>query len=218
MHKKLKIALVDDDSNILTQYGKFIEEVEEMEVVAAMYSVESFLKHIDNFSDLDILLLDIELPGMSGIEAIRKIKKKLPRVNIIMLTTFNDSETIFKALRAGAMGYLIKNLSKRKFQDLLLTIQEGGAPLSPKVAKLIVDHFSPPKSLLSLRISKAKNISDTEKEYLHHLVRGLSYQEVADLMNVSVNTVRYHVKNIYKKLQVNSRSKLIDKYKDFFSS
>ena len=216
MEKKLKIAIVDDDPNILIRYKRFIAESEEMEVIDTIYSVESFLKHIQNYKVLDVLLLDIDLPGMSGIDAIGKIKNKLPNINIIMLTTYNNSDTIFKALRSGADGYLVKDFTKREFQKMMLTLKEGGSPLSPQVAKKIITHFNPP---LWTRLS-GKNglgISKTEKDVLHHLVKGLSYQETADQMNLSINTVRHHVRNIYKKLEVNSRAKLIDKYKSYFN-
>ena len=101
-----------------------------MELMTAVYSAESFLKHIDAFKQLDILLLDIELPGISGLKAIRKIKSKLPDIDIIMLTTFSDDESIFQALRAGASGYLLKNQTKSEFQNSLLTVKEEGTPLS----------------------------------------------------------------------------------------
>lgn len=216
MKKKLQIGLVEDDPNIHARYKKYINDSSEMEVLIAVYSAESFLNYIVSFSKLDILLLDIELPGMSGLEAIRKIKMKLPDVEIVMLTTFNDSETIFKALRAGAAGYLLKDYTKLEFQKVLLNTREGGAPISPQVAKKIITYFTPPKSLFSIKKQK-ENITKTEKIVLHHLVKGLSYNEIANQMNVSINSVRHHIRNIYKKLQVNSRAKLIDKYKDFFS-
>ena len=144
MEKKLKIAIVDDDPNILIRYKRFIAESEEMEVIDTIYSVESFLKHIQNYKVLDVLLLDIDLPGMSGIDAIGKIKNKLPNINIIMLTTYNNSDTIFKALRSGADGYLVKDFTKREFQKMMLILKEGGSPLSPQVAKKIITHFNPP--------------------------------------------------------------------------
>ena len=162
---------------------------------------------------MDILLLDIQLPGKSGLEALPIIKSKLPDVCIVMLTVFSDDETVFQALRLGAEGYIEKDFTKHEFRRLLLSVMSGGAPLSPGVAKKIVTYFHPPLALFNL--PKKNGLSKKEKLILDNLVQGLSYKEIAKTQHISINTVRHHVKNIYKKLQVNSRAKIMEKYKGF---
>ncbi|MEZ4930699.1 MAG: response regulator transcription factor [Saprospiraceae bacterium] len=215
MTPKLKIAIIEDDQEISHRLKRYIESSDHMECVAIAASVENFLKYIHKFSDLDILLLDIELPGMSGIQAIPKIKSKVPAVNIVMVTSFADDETIFQAIRSGAIGYMLKDFTQFEFQKMLLSVPEGGSPISLSIARKIIDYFSPPKN--TFFSSQEENpLTQKEKLVLHNLIQGLTYQEISEQMGVTINSIRYHVKNIYTKLQVNSRSKLADKFKDFF--
>ena len=122
----IKIGLIEDDENTLNLYKAYINNSDKLECILGVKSVERFLKYIDNFKDLEILLLDIELPGMSGIEAISKIKYKLPELEIIMFTSFGDEISIFNAIRSGASGYLLKNLSQYELQHALLAIKKEG--------------------------------------------------------------------------------------------
>lgn len=209
----LKVAIIEDNEETLNRYRTFINNSDKMEYVSGVTSVENFLSHIVAFKETDVLLLDINLPGMSGLQAITKIKRKLPKLIIVMLTTFADTESIFQAFRAGASGYLLKDNTQYELQKLLLSIKEDGAPIAPEVAKKVVDYFNPPKSFFSGNNTKGE-LTKTENLVLHNLVKGLTYQEVADEMEIKINTVRHHIKNIYKKLQVNSRAKLIDRYKN----
>jgi DNA-binding NarL/FixJ family response regulator len=216
MDAKLKVAIVEDNPDYANRYKSFLSATELMECVGTASSVENFMKYIHNFADLDILLLDIELPGISGIQAIPKIKSKLPAVNIVMLTSFSDDETVFQAIRSGAMGYLLKDCTQSELQRMLIAVPEGGSPISPSIARKIINYFSPPKT--SFIGTKGDDpLTKTERLVVHNLVKGLTYQEIADQMDVSINSVRHHVKNIYSKLQVQSRNKLIDKVKHLFS-
>lgn len=208
-HECLKVALIDDDPNTITRYKRYISESEHLELIGTTYTVEGFLNHISTFSHLNLLLLDINLPGgMNGLKAIRKVKKKLPKVDIVMLTTISDDDSIFKALRAGAIGYLIKDMTQSEFQKSLLSIRDGGAPISSGIARKIVNYFNPPKLI--------DDITQVEKEVLHNLMQGLSYQEIGNQMDITINSVRHHIRNIYKKLQVNSRTQIINRFKNFF--
>lgn len=216
MATKLRIAIVEDNPDSASRYKGYIGSSELMECVGTASSVENFMKYVHNFSDLDILLLDIDLPGMSGIQAIPKIKSKIPAVNIVMLTSFSDDETIFQAIRSGAMGYLLKDCTQSELQRMLIAIPDGGSPISPSIARKIINYFSPPKNTF-LGTKGEDPLTKTERLVVHNLVKGLTYQEIADQMNVSINSVRHHVKNIYKKLHVQSRNKLLDKVKQMFS-
>lgn len=216
MAPKLKIAIIEDNPEYANRYKGYVGSSAFMECVGTAGSVENFMKYIHNFADLDILLLDIELPGMSGIQAIPKIKSKLPAVNIVMLTSFSDDETVFQAIRSGAMGYLLKDCTQSELQRLLIEVPDGGSPISPSIARKIINYFSPPKA--TFMGSKGEDpLTKTERLVVHNLVKGLTYQEIADQMEVSINSVRHHVKNIYKKLQVQSRNKLLDKVKQLYA-
>jgi DNA-binding NarL/FixJ family response regulator len=211
---KLKVGIIEDNEDTRDRYQSYLNNSEILQCEVAVTSVESFLKFSHAYSDLDLLLLDINLPGMSGLAGIPKIKHKLPQLDIVMLTMFSDDDTIFKALRLGAIGYLLKDTTQKELETSLSMIKKGGAPISPIIAKKIVNYFSPPKSLFSFSKKKEK-LTRTQKIILHHLIQGLTYQEIADHQNVSINSVRTHIKAVYAKLQINSRVKLMKKYKDF---
>jgi DNA-binding NarL/FixJ family response regulator len=216
MNNKLKVAIVEDNPEYSNRYKGYISSSELMDCVGTASSVENFLKYITNFSDLDILLLDIELPGISGIQAIPKIKAKIPDVNIVMLTSFSDDETVFQAIRSGAMGYLLKDCTQSELQRMLIAVPEGGSPISPCIARKIINYFTPPKSTF-IGTKGEDPLTKTERLVVHNLVKGLTYQEIANQMDVSINSVRHHVKNIYQKLQVQSRNKLVDKVRQLFA-
>jgi len=194
------------------RFKEYLDASELMECIGTAVSVENFMKYIHKFLDLDILLLDIELPGISGIQAIPKIKARLPTVTIVMVTSFSDDETIFQAIRSGAMGYILKDCTQSEFQRMLIAIPSGGSPISPSIARKIINYFSPPKTSF-FGSSNHEALTKKEKLVIHNLVKGLTYQEIGDQMGISINSVRHHVKNIYKKLHVQSRNKLVEKFK-----
>ncbi len=207
---KLKIGIIEDDEMILERYRGFINQSELSECIIAVNSVEKFLKFCRPFMAFDLILLDIGLPGVSGLDGIELIKKKIPDVEIVMFTIMEDSDVIFKALRRGAVGYLVKNLSKVEFERQLLLINQGGVAISPSIARKIVDYFSPVKQLFSFR--KKEKLTKKENLIVSLLIEGLTYNEISENIDLSVNGVRYHIKNIYRKLQVNSRAEIHKKY------
>jgi len=154
------------------------------------------------------------MPGMSGLEAVSQIKFKLPNVDIVMLTSFSDKKSIFHAFRSGASGYLLKTESPLEIREKILLLKKGGAPLSSSVTKKLVSWFNPPFKMFKRHQTKNK-LTKTEKVVVSILVKGLSYQEIADELNISINSIRSHIKNIYRKLEINSKTKLMEKYKDF---
>jgi DNA-binding NarL/FixJ family response regulator len=166
-------------------------------------SVEEFFQDLPGDQMIDVLLQDIGLPGVSGLEGIRAVKEKLPSTQVIMFSVYDDSNRIFKALCAGASGYLLKNTRLEDIKKSILSVHDGQAAMSPAIAKKVIAYFQPKKPESPL----------TEKEQLvvQLLTDGLSYKMIAEKMQISINTVGTHIRNIYKKLQVNSKAEVISK-------
>ncbi|MFI5188019.1 MAG: response regulator [Chitinophagales bacterium] len=159
----------------------------------------------------DVILMDIEMPGMNGIEATKKIGERFPEIKILIQTVFNDSEKIFQALCAGACGYILKNDPPHKYLDAISEVYYGGAPLSASVAKKLLAFFGNKNVMLVAPGNSDHQLSDREKEILHLMVEGHNYKAIAEKLFISYETVRTHVKHIYKKLHVASRSEAIMK-------
>jgi len=167
-------------------------------------------RHVKS-SQPDVVLMDIEMPGLSGIEVTQHINENFPEVKILIQTVFNDSEKIFHAMCAGASGYILKNDPPHKYLEAINEVYNGGAPISPSVAKKMLGFFSNKNVLLVSPQSTDYLLSDREKEILHLMVEGHNYKDIADKAFISYETVRTHVKHIYKKLHVASRSEAIQK-------
>ncbi len=169
-------------------------------------SIESFLTNTSKEEIIDVLLLDIGLPGMSGISGIKLIKERYPDINILMLTVYEDSDKVFEAVCAGAVGYLIKNTPLIKIKEAIEDVYTGGAPMSAQIARKVVEFFNQVKPALHEQILTFK-----EKEIVAGLVDGLSYKMIAAANIISIETVRFHIKNIYRKLHVNCKAEVITK-------
>lgn len=162
-------------------------------------------------SQPDVVLMDIEMPGLNGIEVTQHINKNFSEIKILIQTVFNDSEKIFHAICAGASGYILKNDPPHKYLEAINEVYNGGAPISPSVAKKMLGFFLNKNVLLVSPQSTDYLLSDREKEILHLMVEGHNYKDIADKAFISYETVRTHVKHIYKKLHVASRSEAIQK-------
>lgn len=201
MTNKIRIGLIEDDSLIRDGFKLLINAREEYECIVSYGDCESALKDIENH-DLDVMLVDIELPGMSGIEGIEKIRRIFPRLNVIVITVHENDDLIFDALCAGATGYLTKNTPQEKLLDAIKDAHNGGAPMSTQIARKVVSSFR--KNLNS-------PLTNRETEVLELLSKGKSYSTIADELFVNKETIRTHIKNIYLKLEVHSKAEAIEK-------
>ncbi len=194
------IALVEDNKDLREGLQIiFKEHDDEFKCVGIFADAESALKKIPSLKP-EVILMDINLPGMSGIECLKKIRQQLPEADVIMLTVFADDETVFDSLCAGACGYITKNASPEVILDAIREVKKGGAPMSARIARMVVSSFQG---------FEATSLTDREREVLAQLCKGKSYKMVADALFISHDTVRHHIKNIYKKLQVHSVSEAI---------
>jgi DNA-binding NarL/FixJ family response regulator len=200
---KYRLGIIEDDRGIKNVYDLFFSKHENFELVLSSMSMEDFLEKAPNIAPLDIILSDIGLPGISGIAGIKMIKQIMPDVDIIMITIFEDKEKVFKALCAGASGYLLKSTPIQEVSHHLMNINNGGAPMSPAIARMLVDYFKPKK--------EDGGLTPKEIQIVQALVDGLSYKLIADRLQISTHTVNSHIKHIYKKLHVNSKSEVIAK-------
>lgn len=205
----IKVAILEDDAYVLQEISEIVKASKKLEYVMAASSGEKFLKYFNDKTDMDILLTDVGLPGMSGIEVITKIKDICPDVEIIVLSSYHDNDTIFKALRAGATGYLLKDASFDEIERKLIETKEGSPALSPAIANRMISFFNATKTQ-----NVDYNLASKEIQVLQLLIEGLSYKLIAVELDISIDGVRYHVKKIYKKVHINSRPELMRLYMD----
>jgi len=200
--------MIEDDQSISVCVSTYISLHEELEMDGCFISVEAFLKHSQAKIDFrpKILLLDIGLPGMSGIEGIPQIKQLHDDIDIIMLTTYEEEDVILKALCAGACSYLSKSTGLSDIVESIKIVSKGGSYMSPGIAREIV------KYLVGGKKSGARCLSPRQNEILHALSEGKSYKNIAKDLYISFETVKTHVKRIYKILEVNNRTSAVSKY------
>lgn len=201
------VGIVEDNKKIRDLIQRYLDMQDELSCPVAVESVEEMLEYLEEHEKPRVILMDIQLPGMSGIKGIGLIKEKYPDIDIIMLTIYHDSHKIFKALRAGASGYLLKHTSLPEIKESILTLIDGGAPMSPQIARQVINHFqeNAPKK------NPDSDLTPREHDIVNGLVDGLSYKMIADRYDISIDTVRAHIRNIYKKLHVNSKAEVIAK-------
>jgi len=204
------LAIVEDDPVIRESRETFMSANPAIQIEFIADSMETFLStlKVARNPKVDVILLDIGLPGITGLEGIRPIKRKLPDADIIMLTTYEEEEKIFKALCAGAVSYLTKRTPLKKIQEAIFTIHRGGSYMSPTIARKVVSYFAPKTRAAS------SELSERQQQIVRGVVDGLSYKMIADKYLISLNTVRDHIKKIYKMLHINSKGELIKKVMD----
>jgi len=204
---KTKVSVVEDHAGTRVNLVKVLQNAPELNCLHAYPDAETALREIPNAIP-DVVLMDIRLPGMSGIECLAKLKEKLPQVDVLMLTTYEESDLIFESLRAGATGYLLKNMPPAELVNAVIQARTGGSPLSMRIARKIVRHFQGIKK----PESDTESLTKREQEILSLLAKGFLYKEIADQLQISINTVRIHIQNVYEKLHVHSRSQAIMRY------
>ena len=204
----ISVGIIEDIPEIRNSLKDFFSLQKNILCEVAAESVEEFLKICDEDKEIkpDVILLDIELPGISGIGGMPQIMEMFPDADIIMLTVYEDNDKIFRSLQAGATGYLIKSTPFEQIKTAIEEIYAGGSPMSPSIARKVIRYFSPKK-----KYSPPDVLTNKEKEIINYLVDGKSYAAIAKTLGNSIETIRYHIKNIYRKLQVNSKAELISK-------
>lgn len=206
----IRIAIFDDNKNIRESINLLLHTVEDFEVAGSFSHVLDCVEDIRECNP-DIVLMDIEMPGMTGIEAVRAIKKEFPHVQILMQTVFEDDDRVFDSICAGASGYLLKNFLNTKLVDAIRELQYGGSPMSPSIARKVFNKMQAFSAHIRPEQAPDYNLTRREKEVLTCLVNGLSYKMIGAELNISYETVRSHVKKIYEKLHVASLTEMVAK-------
>lgn len=196
------IIIIEDNETLLQWYKEVIAASKHFKVLDTFYTFEDALVFCKTTTP-DIALVDINLPGMRGIEGIQKLVLFKPSIKCIIISVFDRSEYIFEALSAGAIGYLTKNCTNETLLNAIEEAINGGAPMSSHIAKKVVSFFKTPKE---------ESLSERENDVLKILSKGKSYATIAQELNLSINTIKTHVRNIYEKLHINNKKELIEKY------
>jgi DNA-binding NarL/FixJ family response regulator len=205
---KKSVIVVEDDQGLREQLVEILGTAPDIKCVAAFGSGEEALRKIPALEP-DVVLMDIRLPGMSGIQCVTELKKMDATLQIIMVTIYEDSERIFKALKAGASGYLVKSSPPSQLLDAVRDAFAGGAPMSSPIARKVVQHFH----LLGPAPEEAENLSPREQQVLGLLASGFIYKEIGDQLDIGVETVRTYVKNICQKMHVRNRLEAVARHR-----
>jgi DNA-binding NarL/FixJ family response regulator len=203
----IRVAIVEDDEVIRANLKHRIGSNSEFRVLCSCPDAETALAELPQCQP-DVVLMDINLPRMDGVECVRQLKAKMPQVQFLMLTVYGDSNRLFKSLMAGASGYLLKRTSPDKLLDAIREACEGGAPMTPEIARLVVQHFQRPAE----PAAELPRLTPRERDVLEQLAKGFRYKEIVDHLHISTGTLHSYISNIYEKLHVHSRTEAVVKY------
>jgi DNA-binding NarL/FixJ family response regulator len=209
----IKVILFDDNELLRDSIAMLLEDAGDFELAGSYSNCLDVIKNIQQTKP-DVVIMDIDMPGMNGIEGVKLIRKNFPSVQILMQTVFDDDEKVFAAIKAGAAGYILKNAEPKYLLEAVREVYTGGAPMTPSIARKVLQQFQQPQK-------DHFNLSAREKEVLSLLVDGLSYKMISDKLNITYDTVRAHMKKIYEKLHVSSMTEAVAKainQKLFFSA
>jgi len=209
----IKIAIVDDNTFLTKAVRDKLSFFEDINIKWSALDGSLCLKELEENHNLDLILMDIEMPVLNGIETTQVVKQKYPHIKIIMLTVFDNDENIFKAIQAGADGYLLKEVSPDDLYTGITETLNGGAAMNPSIAMKTLKLLRNPSSITNLEDKEEISLSKREVEVLEQLAQGLSYTVIAGHLFLSPSTVRKHIENIYKKLQVHSKIEAVQKAK-----
>ncbi len=204
----IRVAIVEDDEQVRENLSRLIGEAKGFECVATFPSGEQALESWPRRAP-DVVVMDINLPGISGVECVRQIKSKFPEVHVVMLTVYDDSERIFQALQMGASGYLLKRSTTAEILHAIEDVHGGGAPMSSYIARKVVQSFRQQGA----SDKPAENLSKRETDVLDYVSRGYTNKEIADALGLKVETVRGYLKTTYSKLHVRSRTEAAMKFR-----
>jgi len=207
MEKKIKLGIVEDNSIFIESLRQYFRDNELIEVVFFTFEKEEIVNLCKKHQP-DVLLMDINLGYFSGIDGLKLVKKSFPHMKVLMCTVFSDNENLFEAIAHGASGYILKSTPASEIELSIIETYKGGAPITPQVASQLFMVFRQ-NNIAQLSHDE---LTARENEILSALVRGLSYKEVAQEMNISMSTVRTHVEHVYAKLEVNSKAEAVAKY------
>ena len=205
-YMSISLAIVEDLAEVREGLKQFISLNPEFTILGTFQTAEEALQRLPQLNP-DIVIMDINLPGMSGIECIKLLKKKIPRTQFMMFTVYENDEKVFEALKAGASGYLLKNTGLLQLIAALKELHNGGSPMSANIARKLVNLFQDEH----VAEEPASGLSKRENEILLLLSKGLLYKEIADQLGISVGTVRQHIHKIYEKLHVQNRTEALNK-------
>lgn len=208
MEKNIRVALFEDNYLLRDSYFQLINGTPGFACTGAFDNASDLVIRIKK-SEPDVILMDIDMPGMNGIEAVGIIKQYFPAILIIMQTVFEDDDKIFKAIQAGANGYILKKTPPAKILEAIMEVYDGGAPMTPSIAARTLKLFR--LGVKPMADQKEAILSERQREILERIIRGMSYKLIGEELFISLDTVRYHVKNIYELLQVHSRFELLKK-------
>lgn len=213
LKQDIQVALVEDDAGVRANLAAMLNSSPGFKCRGAYADARAALKGIPGERP-DVVLMDINMPGMPGTECVSELKRLAPTLPVLMLTVYDDSEQVFKSLIAGATGYLLKRTPREKLLEAIREITNGGAPMSRQVARRVVQYFHALKQAPAgaQRAPEVGTLTEREEQVLALLAKGHAYKEIADLMNISFETVRTHVRTIYDKLHVHSRTEATLKY------
>lgn len=207
----LKIAIVDDNTFLINAVKEKLSFFGDVTVKHTSLNGSDLLTKLQENHNLDLILMDIEMPVLNGIETTQIVKQKYPHIKIIMLTAFDNDEHIFNAIKAGADGYLLKEINPKDLYEGIIETLNGGAAMNPSIAMKTLKLLRNPIDIQNPRDQEEISLSAREVEVLEQLSKGLSYTVIADHLFLSPSTVRKHIENIYKKLQVHSKIEAVQK-------
>ena len=202
----IRVGIVEDDEGIRSSLATLIRRAPNLKLVGDYPNAEVALQEIPGQAPY-VVLMDINLPGMNGVECVRQLKPLLPQTQVMMLTVYEDTENIFNALAAGASGYMLKRTSTKELIEAIHEVKRGGSPMTMHIARKVVQSFQK-----IAPAQPAENLSEREQQVLDLLSQGLMYKEIADKLQISYETVHTYIRRIYEKLQVRTRTEAVAKF------